>query len=46
MSRRDLVRRMNDAIIHRGPDEDGYFEDEQVAIAEKPWIAEVEGSVG
>jgi asparagine synthase (glutamine-hydrolysing) len=32
LSRRDLVRRMNDAIIHRGPDEDGYFEDEQVAM--------------
>lgn len=32
LSRRALVRRMNDAIIHRGPDEGGYFEDAQVAM--------------
>ena len=31
-ARRQLTLRMNSAIIHRGPDEDGYFEDDQVAM--------------
>lgn len=30
---RDLVKKMNDKIIHRGPDEDGYFFHDNVGLA-------------
>lgn len=30
---RDEVRRMNEAIIHRGPDEDGFYHGEQIGMA-------------
>jgi asparagine synthase (glutamine-hydrolysing) len=29
----DIVRQMNDKLIHRGPDDDGFFYDDKVALA-------------
>ncbi|MCX7702360.1 MAG: asparagine synthetase B, partial [Gemmataceae bacterium] len=31
----DIVRRMADAIIHRGPDEDGYFDSPEIGLANR-----------
>ncbi len=33
--KKDLIKKMADRIIHRGPDQDGYFEDKYVALGHR-----------
>lgn len=32
-SKTEILQRMNDCIVHRGPDEDGFYENERIALA-------------
>ena len=34
-ARREVVRCMTDALIHRGPDDSGYFHDDDVSLGQR-----------
>ena len=35
--KKKIIKNMADAIIHRGPDSDGYFCDDNVALGFRRW---------